>query len=62
MHFLIIHDLIDIYDLEFRSHESLDLERKLRFVENLGKIQFSKKNETKKNRFWINETSFENDF
>lgn len=51
MHFLIIHDLIDIYDLEFRSHESLDLERKLRFVENLGKIQFSKKNETKKNRF-----------
>ena len=51
MRFLIIHDLIDIYDLEFRSHESLDLERKLRFVENLGKIQFSKKNETKKNRF-----------
>lgn len=51
MHFLIIHDLIDVYDLEFRSHESLDLERKLRFVENLGKIQFSKKNETKKNRF-----------
>ena len=42
MHFLIIRDLIDIYDLEFRLHESLDLERKLRFVENLGKIQFFK--------------------